>query len=180
MSILSLIFSCITENTFTKYKKQSSCFQCKMAGWWFVQSHLFSLHTFRTPPKTDEEEKNTELKETDNYVHLVGLKCVRSVNLEDTVGEINKIREYLLWDQKRRCLTLVGILGDVWNLPESQLYQHLPGHPLCRHSSHWWLYNEVSNVQKHHDNEWHAVWLIPSYSVSEEDLWGRGVEVEEG
>ena len=100
-----------------------------------MQPHLFSLHIFRTPHKTDEEEKNTELKETDNYVYLVGLTRVRSVNLEDMVGKINKIRECLLWHQKRRCLTLVGILGDLGNLPESQLHQYLPGHPLCRHSS---------------------------------------------
>lgn len=71
------------------------------------------------------------MKETDSFVYLVGLKCVRSVNLEDTVGEINKIKECLLWDQKRRWLTLVGVLGDVGNLPESQLYQYFPGHPFA-------------------------------------------------
>lgn len=63
-----------------------------------MQSHLLSLYTFQTSHKTDEEEKNTELKETNNSVYLVGLKCV---GLEDTVDEIGKIRECLPWDQKR-------------------------------------------------------------------------------
>lgn len=149
----------MTENIFIKYKKQTTCFQCKMAGWWFVQSHLFSLHTFRTPHKTDGEEKNTEFKETDNYVYLVCLICVRSVNSEDLVDEINKIRKCLLWDQKRRCLTLVGILGDVGNLPESQLCQYLLRHPLCRYSSRWcfimkWGMWKSIMIIRH---EWHKV-----------------------
>lgn len=38
------------------------------------------------------------MKETNNYVYLAGLKCVRSVKSEKALGETYKIRECLHCD----------------------------------------------------------------------------------
>lgn len=45
---------------------------------------MFILFTFQTPHKIEKEE-NIELKETNNYVNLSDLKCVRSMNSEETL-----------------------------------------------------------------------------------------------
>lgn len=49
---------------------------------------MFILFTFQTPHKI-EKENNIELKETNNYVNLSDLICVRSMNSEETLDYLH-------------------------------------------------------------------------------------------
>lgn len=49
--------------------------------------HAFILCTFQTPREPGWEERHAELKEANTSVNLAGLKCIVSVNSEETVDK---------------------------------------------------------------------------------------------
>ena len=49
--------------------------------------HVFILSTFQTPREPGWEERHAELQEANTSVNLAGLKCIVSVNSEETVDK---------------------------------------------------------------------------------------------